>query len=299
MRIIIAGGTGMIGRPLVKELADCGHQILVITRKTNRVHSTDQITYIPWLFLKSEKIGNEFSNVDAVINLAGENLGSQLWSQKRKNALISSRVEASNKLVDAIKNHRISPKVFIQASAIGYYGKNIDLSITEDDKPGADFLSEICLRWETTSQPVENLGIRRLIIRTGVVLSPDEGAFKRLLLPIRLFVGGPLGTGAQQISWIHLKDELAAIQFLLENENCQGIFNLTAPNPLSNKEIGKMLAGHINRPYWLPTPGFLLRLVLGEMSDVVLDSQKVLPKRLLEAGFSFKYPDFGKALESF
>lgn len=298
MKVLVAGGTGMLGTPLVKELAEKGHQVLVLTRSATRSPSKENVLFLPWESLYSENVSKKFSNVDAVINLAGENLGSRLWTSTRKKALINSRVETAKKLVKAIEDHRISPKVFIQASAIGYYEKNSEVPITESDRPGNDFMSEICVRWEQASQSAEGMGIRRVVIRTGVVLSLDEGAFKRLLMPIKLFIGGPLGSGTQQISWIHLQDELAAIQFLLGAEKCQGIYNLTSPNPLSNREIGMMLARQFHRPFWLPTPGFLLKLVLGEMSSVVLDSQKVLPRRLQEAGFSFKYPEFHSALES-
>jgi hypothetical protein len=298
MRILISGGTGMIGRPLVTRLQESGHELWILTRKIGAKHNLQNVEMVHWDGTSMGEWSEYINQVDAIINLAGENIGAMRWSDKRKKLIIESRVNAGEILTEAINKARRRPKVFIQASAIGYYGAESCEMLTEESASGNDFLADICIKWEASSRGLESMGIRRVVIRTGVVLSKNEGALNRMLIPFNLFVGGPIGGGQQMISWIHPFDEVASIQFLLENDDSSGVFNLTAPEPICNADLGKYLAKITHRPYWLPVPAFGLRLLLGEMSTLVLDGQNVTPKRLIEAGFCFKYVKIDDALKN-
>lgn len=298
MRILISGGTGMIGTLLVTRLLEKDHEISILTRKNRENNNSTNVRYFHW---DGSNLGDwcaQISQVDAIINLAGENIGLKRWSDKRRKQITESRINAGRILTEAIKKATNYPKVFIQASAIGFYGTNNLGILTEENPCGDDFLADLSQKWERSSFEVESLGIRRIVIRTGVVLSKKEGALNRMLLPFKLFVGGPLASGKQIISWIHPEDEIAAIEYLLENESTSGVYNLTAPESISNAAFGKILAKTIHRPYWFPVPGFALRLLLGEMSTLVLDGQNIYPKRLVEAGFQFKYGQIKDALKN-
>jgi uncharacterized protein (TIGR01777 family) len=296
LRILIAGGTGMIGIPLVDLLLKSGHELSILTREPGKGKFPHNIEQVQWDGSSLTGWSQHIGGMDAVINLAGENIGSQRWSPGRKNLIIESRVNIGKLLTEAIQNASIRLKVFIQASAVGYYGVNNNDVLTELTQSGDDFLAGVCKKWEDSSREVERLGIRRVIIRTGVVLSKELGALNRMLLPFKLFSGGPIGNGRQMLSWIHLADEVGAIRFLLENADARGVYNLTAPEAISNAQLGKVLAKTIHRPYWMPVPAFVLRCFVGEMSTLVLEGQNVFPKRLLEAGFQFKFERIDDAL---
>jgi hypothetical protein len=296
MRVMMTGGTGMIGAPLAKRLLEKGHEIRILTRRRRRDNSMPRVKFIEWDGKTLGEWSEQIDQVDAIINLAGENIGATRWSNTRKNLIRDSRIKAGEILTQAIGNASAHPKVFIQASAIGFYGTIDKGLLTEKSPPGDDFLAEISKKWEQSCFGVESMGIRRVIIRTGVVLSKQEGALSRMLLPFKFFFGGPLGSGKQMVSWIHLEDEISAICFLLENENARGIYNLTSPESVTNAELGKWIGRITHRPYWLPAPGFALRLLLGEMSTLVLDGQSVIPERLLESGFQFKFDKISDAL---
>jgi uncharacterized protein len=287
MQILIAGGSGLIGTALTKSLLAEGHQVAILTRYPQTARLAEGARGIGWDGRTITGWGELVSRVDAIVNLAGESLGSGPWTGVRKNQILTSRVEAGKVINDAIRQANPRPKVLIQASAVGFYGPQGDEPVTEESAPGRGFLSEVCRAWEASSQPVEELGVRRVVIRTGVVLSMAEGALQRMMLPFKLFAGGPLGNGRQGLPWIHLADEVAGISFLLENEKAQGYLNLTAPGPISNADFGRVLAKVMRRPYWLPVPSFALRLFFGEMSTLVLEGQYMLPKRLQELGFHF------------
>jgi uncharacterized protein (TIGR01777 family) len=296
MRIIVAGGTGFIGTALAKSLLEEGHQVWILTRNPKTARLAEGARGVGWDGRTPTGWGELVSQVDAIVNLAGESLGSAPWTGARKNRILSSRVEAGKAISAAIRQSNPRPKVLIQASAVGFYGPHEDEPVTEESTPGRGFLAEVCRAWEASSQPVEELDVRRVVIRTGVVLSKDEGALQRMMLPFRLFTGGPLGNGRQYLPWIHPADEVASIHFLLENEKAQGVFNLSAPIPLSNADFGRILAKVMRRPYWLPVPAFALRLLLGEMSTLVLEGQHVLPKRLQDLGFRFRFETAEAAL---
>jgi uncharacterized protein (TIGR01777 family) len=298
MRMIICGGSGFIGTALTKSLLAEGHQVWILTRNPHTTRLVEGVQGVGWDGRTITGWGRLISQVDAIINLAGESLGSGAWTEARKKRIMTSRVEAGQVICAAIRQANPRPKVLIQASAVGIYGPCDDEPVAEESAPGSDFLAEVCKEWEASTQPVKELGVRRVVIRTGVVLSRDEGALQRMMLPFKLFAGGPLGNGRQGLPWIHPADEVAAIRFLLENEKAQGVYNLSAPEPLSNADFGRILAKVMRRPYWLPVPGFALRLLLGEMSDLVLGGQFMLPRRLQELGYKFRFETAEAALKN-
>jgi uncharacterized protein (TIGR01777 family) len=296
MKILLTGGTGLIGSQLVRLLLDRGHQVVILTRNLAGKPAMTGVQYAAW----DGKIDGSWVKlmpaIDAVVNLAGENIGGHLWTPAHKELVRTSRVQAGKVLVEAIRQSSRKPDLFIQSSAIGYYGPSGDQPLGEDAPSGRDWQSDICREWEGVTQPLDAMGIRRLVIRSGVVLSLDGGAFPRLLLPFKLFAGGPIGSGRQWLSWIHWRDEIEAISHLIHHTGAEGVYNLTAPEAMSNAEFGRLLGRVIKRPYWFPTPGFAIRLVLGEMSTLVLDGQRVFPQRLIESGFQFRFAKVQDAL---
>jgi uncharacterized protein (TIGR01777 family) len=289
MRIIIAGGSGFIGTALAKSLLADGNEVWILTRKPNIKQLSAGSQGIKWDGRTTSGWGELVSQVDAIVNLAGESIGAGLWTKARKQHIISSRVEAGQAISAAIQAASPRPKVLIQASAVGFYAPNTAEPVTEESAPGGGFMTEICKRWESSTQPVEGLGVRRVVIRTGIVLAANDGALPRLALPFKLFAGGPIGNGSQGLPWIHPADEVAAIRFLIDHENARGVFNLSAPHPLSNADFGRILASVLKRPYWLPVPAFAMRFLLGEMATVVLDGQFMIPKHLQSLGYSFRF----------
>jgi uncharacterized protein (TIGR01777 family) len=297
MRIIIAGGSGLIGTALANLFTASGHQVWILTRNPEGSVVAAGATPVRWDGYSTDGWEALVSQTDAIVNLAGDNLGSGYWTRKKKDRVLTSRTNAGKAINDAIQRANPKPGVLIQASAVGFYGPHGNEPVTEETGPGQGFLAEICQAWEASSQPVEEMGVRRVVIRTGVVLAKSAGALPRMTLPFSLFAGGPIGNGRQGIPWIHLADEVAAIQFLLQTNSARGVFNLSAPEPLSNGDFGRLLAKVIRRPYWLPVPPFALRFILGEMSTLVIDGQFMVPKRLLDIGYSFKFANAEKALK--
>lgn len=289
MRAVIAGGSGFIGRALSAALIGKGWDVAVLTRSPESARLPQGVRPVGW---DGQSLGDwqqEVNGCDAVINLAGENIGDRRWTEERKQRILSSRVSAGEVLAAAVDGAKTKPAVFVQASAVGFYGISTDRTFTESFSAGKDWLASICLRWEAATAPVEALGVRRVVARTGVVLDAHSGALPRMLTPFRFFVGGPLGSGKQWISWIHWKDEVDALLFLITNPLARGAYNLTAPEPLRNGNFGRTISRVLRAPYWAPVPEFVLRLALGEMSTMVLDGQRVLPERLLGEGFRFEY----------
>ena len=299
MRILIAGGTGLIGTALANSLLKDGHQVTILTRypaDVDRAHQGAEL--VGWDGKSSEGWGGMIEQMDAVVNLAGENIGSGLWTKNKKKRIRQSRIDSGMALCQAMERSFKRPPILIQASAIGYYGSMDDRELDEFYPAGNGFMPSVAKEWEASTQPVEYMGVRRVVIRSGLVLDKKEGVFPLLLLPIRLFVGGAIGGGKQWISWIHLDDEVDAIRFLIENEHASGVFNLTAPEPLTNSAFGKVLARILHRPFWLPIPAFAMKLVLGEMSALVLESQRVSSRKLVNLGFKFQYPTLKEAAKA-
>ena len=298
MRVLVAGGTGLIGSALIGSLRDSNCEVTVLTRSPERNQALMQngVRLVRWDGETAEGWSHLVSQVDAIVNLAGEGIADGRWSTERKERIRQSRVGAGNALVSAIRDAESVPKTLIQSSAVGYYGPGKDEIMTEQTSAGKDFLAGVCADWEASTAEVEAMGVRRVVIRTGVVLSGLGGALPRMTLPFRLFAGGPLGSGRQYFPWIHIADEVAANRFLLENENTSGPYNLAAPDPPRNREFVRDLGRAMGRPSLLPTPSFALQLLFGEMSTVLLDGQRAVPARLLEDGYAFIFPETVAAL---
>jgi len=299
MRVIITGGTGLIGRALAQALVLRGDEAIILSRDPGRVTGfPETVQVMGWDGQTSGGWGSLVDASTAIVNLAGESIAAGRWTAERKQRIRDSRLNAGKAVEQAVRAAPDKPRVVIQSSAVGYYGPRDDQPVAEDSAPGDDFLAQVCVDWEDSTRPVGDVGVRRAIIRTGVVLSTSAGALPRMLLPFRFFVGGPLGNGRQVLPWIHLDDEIAAIQFLIDREDASGPFNLTAPKPVTNAEFSQSLGHVMGRPAVVPTPAFALRLAFGEMATIVLDGQRAIPQRLGELGYPFHYPDPESALRA-
>ncbi len=294
-KIVISGGSGLIGSALAIKLVTNGYEVVILTRSNSVKKPVTGIRFVQWDAKTSGEWESELEGSDSVVNLAGENIGGGLWTDKRKKRILNSRLAGGSALVSAIKKCSTKPELFIQASAIGIYGISETMKMEENSPLGNDTLSKIARQWEGSTSDLELSGFRRAIIRSGIVLDLKEGAFPLVLLPYRIFFGGRLGSGRQWFSWIHLQDEVDAIAYIIENK-LEGVFNLTAPYPVTNNELGKIISKVLKRPNWFPVPGILLRLLLGEMSTLVLDGQQVLPDQLIKAGYKFTFEQIEPAL---
>jgi uncharacterized protein len=298
MKVIITGGTGLIGRALTDRLAGDGHEILILSRSGTRPDGLPpEARVVKWDSRTGEGWSSELADTDILLNLAGSNLSGGRWTESRKRLIRDSRVNAGNAVIDGVKRSGHVPKLLIQASGISYYGHQEHGFVDESSPPGDDFLASVCVEWEETTKPIEDLGARRIIIRTGPVLNTDDGALPPISMPFHLFLGGRTGSGRQGLSWIHLEDEVEAIRFLMEHEGIEGPVNLCAPNPVSNQQFAAAVGRVMNRPSIFPVPAFVLRTLLGEVSDTVLLGQFAVPKRLTDAGYKFQFPDIDTALQ--
>jgi len=298
MRVMITGATGFIGRALCEALHK-DYDVIALSRHLDRARQSigHIANVVEWDAKTPAGWKDQAQGVSAIIHLAGENVGSGRWNEKRKSRILQSRLDSTGAVIDAVKELGNKPNVVILASAIGTYGSRRDEPLDEISKPAEGFLANVCQQVESRAEEIESLGIRCVILRTGIVLGRNGGALAKLSKPFRFFLGGHLGSGDQWFSWISLDDEIAAIRFLMEHDQLRGAFNLTAPGPVTMKEFCKILGKVMHRPSWLHVPAFILRRALGEMADeMLLSGQRVLPKRLLEAGFEFRYPDVQKAL---
>jgi hypothetical protein len=303
MRVIIGGGAGLIGRQLTKELAQNGYKVIILSRNPENVISVPKgVEVVAWDGATTRGWGHLVNGTQAIVNLSGESVaGKGLFpsrlTDERKRRIRDSRITSGKALVEAIEAAEKKPEVFVQSSAIGYYGFHGDEKLNEDSPPGDDFFAE-WKEWEKISAPVENMGVRRVIIRSGIFFSTGKGsALNPLVFQFKLFAGGPIGNGKQYLSWIHETDEARAIRFLIEKVDARGAFNLTAPNPATQAEVGKAIAKTLQRPYYLPAPEFAFNLAFGEVAALVTKGQRVLPERLLEHGFEFQFPELGPALQ--
>jgi len=291
MKILIAGGSGFIGRALTDSLLADHHQVFILTRQSPE--STNQSQ---WDGQTTKGWSQRINEMEAVINLSGFSLAHWPWTKSRKRKFLESRVLPGLALASAIKEATHRPRVFIQASGINYYGLRGDSVADESTPPADDFLAKLTIQWEDAIKSVEELGVRRVVLRQAVVLARRGGIFPLMALPMRLFAGGPIGDGKQAVPWIHMADVVGAIRFLMENQNANGAYNLIAPTPTSNAEFMRAVAKTLHRPYWLPTPSFMLRVMLGEMSVLVTEGRYCQPRRLLELGYQFRFPRIEDAL---
>lgn len=302
MKVLITGGSGLIGRALAESLGADGHTVAILSRTPERVRGLPaRVSAAAWDGVTAAGWQQHAESADAIVNLAGASIKGQgflpsSWTQRRKQLILQSRVDAGRAVVDAIRQSAAKPKFLLQASAVGYYGPRGDEVITEEAAPGADFLAKVCREWEASTAEVEALGVRRAVVRTGLPLTLQGGAFPLLVLPFRLFAGGWFGSGRQYYPWIHMADYMAALRFLLGGADASGVYNLSAPHPLTNREFARALGRVLRRPNWLPVPRFALQLALGEVSTVVLDGQRAVPARLQDAGFQFRFPELEPAL---
>lgn len=297
-KIVITGATGFIGRHLVRGLTEADTHVAVLTRNPDRAREVlgQRPEILRWDASSVGDWGGTLEGADGVVNLAGVSIGEGRWTSKRKAEILSSRLNATRAIVAAIEAAAGKPPVLVNASAVGYYGPVEDRDVTEDDPPGNDFLAQVCRRWEEEAIKAESAGVRVVRARFGVVLGRDGGALQRMLLPFKLFVGGPLGSGRQPFPWVHIADVTGAVGFALQKSNLTGPVNVVAPQQVTMAEFCKTLGRVMGRPSWAPVPAFVLRLALGEMADMILTGQRVVPKKLREGGYTFRFPELEGAL---
>lgn len=298
MKYVIAGGTGFLGQPLTRELVGKGHQVVVLTR--GRAYEEDGVRFVTWSGLPDAGAWQqEIDGADGVVNLAGAGIADKRWTTARKQALRQSRVDSTRALVSAVRAATSRPTVFLSGSAVGIYGPQPTDGppLDESAPPGSDFLSSLGVDWEAEAHAVSSLGCRLIILRTGVVLARDGGALQQLIPPFNFFVGGPLGSGRQVMSWIHRRDWLELVVWLLRRDDAVGVFNGTAPAPVTNGEFSTTLGQALGRPALFPVPGFALKIIVGEMAGpALLAGQRVVPAHALSLGFEFQFPEIGPAL---
>ena len=295
MKITISGASGFIGRRLLKTLTASGHSLQVLSRHSG-MNMPAGVKVFPWNPAQSEPPADSLRDVDAVVHLAGEPVA-QRWNEAVKARIRDSRVKGTENLVEAIAKLERKPAVLVCSSAIGYYGSRGDDVLTESSAKGDDFLADVCASWESAAKKAEALGVRVVSVRTGHVLDPRGGLLKRILPPFRLGAGGRLGNGKQWMSWIHLEDMANLVQFAVENP-VSGAINGVSPDPVTNAGFTRALAGQLHRPAIFPVPKLALKLMFGEMADVIMGSQRVLPKAAESAGFAFRFPELRPALEN-
>lgn len=295
MKIVLAGGSGFIGKKLTSVLIKEGHEVVILTRK--RKTSSDGMMYVEWL-KEGTKPEKEIKHADIFVNLAGVSINDGRWTARHQRQIYDSRMTATDELTRIIAALPQKPLALINASAIGIYPSSLESVYSEESTEKADdFLSKTVSDWENKANRVEAYGVRTAYMRFGVVLGGDGGALPLMSLPYKLYVGGTIGTGKQWVSWIHIEDAVRAMAFVIEHEHLTGPVNITAPTPVRMKEFGQTIGTVLNRPHWFPVPAFVMKMVLGKKSNLVLEGQKVLPKALMDHGFEFSFPKLELALE--
>lgn len=297
-KIVITGGTGLIGGILFRMFSQRGDQVFLYSRNPDEARSKipGAAGYFKWRGNTADYT-SELEGMDAVIHLAGANVAGQKWNELYKKEIFDSRIGSTRTLVEAMKKLKNKPEVFVCSSAVGYYGDAGEKELTEEAKPADTFLADVCFQWEKEAEKAEEAGVRSVQIRTGVVLSPKDGALKKLLLPFKLFAGGPLGSGKQWFPWIHADDIAAMYIYAIDTASMRGVYNGAAPQPLRMNEFAKALGKVMHRPSLFPVPIFILKLILGEGAGVTTASQKVIPRAMINAGFKFTFPEIHAALK--
>ncbi|OGU28212.1 MAG: TIGR01777 family protein [Ignavibacteria bacterium GWA2_35_9] len=298
-KIIITGATGLVGKNISSELIKKSEEVIVFTRNVeagkNKVPNASM--YLKWNYDKPEEWKEHINNSKAIIHLAGANLASKRWSKKYKKIITESRIKSTQNLIKAVSEAKNKPEVFICSSAVGYYGNSGDTLLTEDSAPGNDFLANLCIQWEKAAEEIETFGIRRVSIRSGLVLSKEEGILKKFLLPYNLYVGGKLGNGNQWFPWIHINDLVNIYLFSLYNK-IDGAINAVSTNPLRMKEFAFELGKTLNKPSFFKVPEFLLKVVLGEQAKAALSSLRVIPQKLNNQDFKFQFENISLCLKN-
>lgn len=297
-RIVVTGATGLIGRKLVRALIQRGDNVIVFSRDAEKAKSyfPKAMESVEWNYQHPEQWKYKIENSDAVVHLAGVNLFAKRWNDEFKRVVLESRELSTKNLVEAIKSCTNKPEVFVSASGIGYYGDCGERVLNENSPKGNDFLADVCEVWENESVNVEESGVRSVQIRTGLVLSTEDGALKQMLPPFKFFIGGYLGNGKQWTSWLHIDDIVEIYLHAIDNSSLTGSLNASSPNPMRMKEFAQTLARVLYRPSLFPVPKFILKLVIGEASEVVLASQRIDVKKLIESGYKFKFEILEDAL---
>jgi uncharacterized protein (TIGR01777 family) len=298
MQLVITGATGFIGSALCSRLLEQGHALTLFTRGAPRDSGGPNKRWLHWTPGALREWKSALDGADGAVHLAGEPIAEKKWSAAQRQRIEQSRIDSTRSLVQAIAAAEHKPKFLISASAVGYYGPRNDEIITEEAVPGSDFLSALCRAWEAEAKEAEAFGVRVVRLRTGIVLGRGGGALAKMAEPFKYFVGGKLGSGRQWMSWIHLEDEVRLIIELMHNSQASGPVNATAPNPVTNKEFCETLGQVMHRPCWATVPAFALRLALGEMADMLLTGQRVIPAVAQKLGFEFRYPNLRDALEA-
>jgi len=299
MKVLLTGATGFVGKVVVCQLLEKGDEVVVLTSNVAKAALTlgSKCKYHLWANTNELPPQEAFDGVEAVINLMGENIAARKWTEDQKKKIYHSRVDGTKKLVEAIAAMKVKPKVLVSTSAVGIYGNRGSEEISEESSLAQDFLAQVCKDWESAASKVKDLGVRLAIIRTGVVIGRGGGALAKMLLPFKLGLGGPLGMGKQYMSWIHVEDLAALYIECVKNREASGVYNGTAPHPVTNKEFSHTLGKTLKRPAFAPVPSFIVRKIFGEMSQILLDGQKVLPVRSKELKFRYRYYTVDLALK--
>lgn len=294
MRVGVVGATGFVGKALVAALTERGDAVVAFSRDPARARKT--LARVADARSLEAITAEGVADLDAVVNLAGESIGAKRWDAEYKAAILESRVSTTRRVVDAIGAAGRRPQVLINASAVGFYGPRGDEEVTEATPSGDDFLSGVCREWEREAERVSSFGAREVRMRLGVVLGDGGGSLEKMLLPFKMFVGGPVGDGRQWFSWVHLADVVGAIVWALDHPTLHGAVNVTAPEPVRFRDFAEALGRRLRRPSWLPVPAFALRLAMGQMAEVVVTGQRAVPAALIADGYSFKYSRIDDAL---
>jgi uncharacterized protein (TIGR01777 family) len=296
MKVLVTGATGLIGRSLCQALTDGGHTVIGVSRSSRRPPDLAAAEIHQWDPQTGPIASSALESVDAVVNLAGEPIDSGRWSDEQKKLIRDSRVVTTRNLVNTLCSIERKPGVLVSGSAVGFYGDRGDEQLDEKSLAGRGFMTDVCVEWEGQAERAIECGIRVVEVRTGVVLSRDGGALKKMLMPFKLGIGGPLGSGKQWFPWIHIKDIVGIFQRAMVTPALLGPVNGVAPQPATNKEFTQELARALHRPAFLPVPEAAMRVLVGEMADVLFGSQRVLPKAALESGYQFQFPALTEAL---
>jgi uncharacterized protein len=300
MNIVVTGGTGFIGRALCTTLSRCGHTVVILTRNAEAAYrlSGTHVTVIEWNGRDGGTWEQSLEGADAVVNLAGQSIADARWTDAQKRLLLDSRVLPTRLLVEAMSRRSLKPRVLISASGIGFYGASDDRLFDEGSARGTGFLADLCLAWEAEAMRAAEFGTRVVLLRTGMVLEADGGALSKMVLPFRLFVGGPIMPGTQWVSWIHRRDHIGLIQWALANNRMSGPLNAVTPEPMIMTAFCRKLARALHRPSWFPVPEFMLKLALGELGSLMTTGQRVTPRKAIEGGYVFHHPTLDSALQA-